>query len=436
MKKWSRRDFARHAGIATLFAPFLSVLERGEVQAQTGAGKAKYFLLFFTNGTDVGAWSPRGSNDSSISFSAMTEPLSKLKDSVILVENLNGGGTSAGHGSPGGLCGMGYGPPTYVSVEQFISDGLRANGIYTQIPNLVLGGVSSEQQTTFYRKGTAITPISSPSTAFNAIFGGVTAGAGGEAVEDPRVARRQSILDLMHTQIGQLSQSLGTAERAKLEAHTESIRQLEERLSAQSGAGGQSVPVSASCAAPGAPGTPSETLLGSSMMLSMAVQALGCDLTRVAAVQFGHHQSTQVSLADVGAPGDWHNGFVHSDPAPRQRLVALERWLAGEFVRAAEMLKALPAPDGDGTLYDQTLMLWARDMGDAVLHDDSNMRFVFAGGAGGYLRHSGNGRYIDGGGSAHVRALVTACDAMGITNYSSFGDPAVTGANKTPLALG
>jgi len=32
-------------------------------------------------------------------------------------------------------------------------------------------------------------------------------------------------------------------------------------------------------------------------------------------VQFGHHQNTQVSLTEVGSPGDWHNTFM-DDPWP------------------------------------------------------------------------------------------------------------------------
>ena len=144
-----------------------------------------------------------------------------------------------------------------------------------------------------------------------------------------------------------------------------------------------------------------------------------CDLTRVAAVQFGHHQSTQVNLPEVGAPGDWHNGFMHSDN-PRSRLVNIERWLAGQFVAAANKLKETPAPDGNGSLFDQTLMLWARDMGDAVVHSGADMRFALSGGAGGYLRTGGS--YIDGGGQAHSKVLFNVLEAMGISDPSGLGN--------------
>jgi Protein of unknown function (DUF1552) len=420
MRKWSRRDFARHAGIATLFAPFLSMLDGAPVSAQSAPKTAKYFLLFHTNGTDPASWKPSGSETAITNFSAMTQPLSAIKDSVILIDNLSGGGTAGGHGAPGGLCGMGFGAPTHISVDQFISQQLKKNGIVTQIANLMLTGPTVQTTfDTFYRNGEKLQPITSPTTAFNAIFSGVgTASEPGSGSVDPRITRRKSVLDLMKVQLDQLSQTLGATERAKLEVHADSIRQLEMRLETQASGGG--AVVGGSCSIPPKPAETTNTLLASSTMLDLAVQAFACDLTRVASVQFGHHQGTPVTLP--GVTGDWHGDFLHSDHSPYQRLVTLEQWLAGEFVRAAQLLKSIPAPDGDGTLYDQTLMFWARDMGDALLHTDDNMRFVFAGGAGGYLRHSADGRYINGGGARHNKALLSAIEAMGITSFSGFGD--------------
>lgn len=411
-----RRSFLQGVGAAALAAPFFSML-RGTTAAAIER-RAKYFFLFFTNGTDTAAWSPRGSTESEIAWSPMTEALAPLAGNLTIVEHLSGAGTADNHGAPGGLTGLGYAGQGHISVEQFIADRLRASGVATAIPSLLLGGVATEQQSTFWRGGQRLTPIFSPATAYETIFAGVAPGGG---VDAALLGRRQSVLDLVGGELDALRADVGGSERAKLDLHTDSIRQLEERLSG-AGAGGACDPG----AAPSAAGQP---LLDSALHVDLAVAALACDVTRVVAVEFGNHQSTQVSIPEVGAAGDWHNNFVHGDN-PRQRLVALERWLCGQFVAAADKLKATPASDGDGTLFDQTLMLWARDMGDAVVHN-GDMRFVFSGGAGGYLRTSPGGRYIDGGGDAHQRALVTCCDAMGITDSTGFGDP---NAPRAPLA--
>jgi hypothetical protein len=249
---------------------------------------------------------------------------------------------------------------------------------------------------------------------------------------DDRLRRRKSVLDLMHRELDQLGKTLGSFERSKLEVHADSIRQLEERLAQQSmpvepGTGGV---MPGNCETPGAPANGSEALTNAALCQQLAINAFACDITRVAAVQYGHHQNCQVSIPEVGEPGDWHNIFLHSDN-PRTRLVNLERWLSKQFVAAVEQLKSLPAPDGNGTLYDQTLLVWARDMGDAVQHDGNDLRFVFSGGAGGYLKYSPNGRYFDGGGQAHVSALLNCIEAMGFTNFTGFGPS--TGA-RTPLS--
>lgn len=430
-KRWSRRDFVRHAGIATLFAPFVSLLDRKTVTAAPTGG-AKYFLLFFTNGTDVASWTPQGSDAGITSFSKMTEPLSAVKDSIIMVDGLSGGGLCSSHGSPGGLCGRtDVWQKGVVSLEQFVSDGLKANGVTTQIPHLVLGDGTTEQKTTFYRDGQALTPVSAPATAYNAIFSGKAPSStpppstGGETTVDPRLARRQSVLDLMNNELNQLKTTLGTEERAKLDVHAESLRQMEQRLAAQMGDGDGSVVQAADCTVPSSPANTSKILLDSSLMLQLSVNAFACDLTRVAAVQFGHHQRAPVEVPNI--TGEWHNEFLH-DPNKRAQLVALEQWLCEQFAGAITQLKSLPAPDGDGTLYDQTIMLWARDMGDAINHADSNMVYVFSGGAGGYLKHNANGRYFRASGG-HVKALASAIDAMGITNVANFGS-----GDKTPLS--
>jgi hypothetical protein len=58
------------------------------------------------------------------------------------------------------------------------------------------------------------------------------------------------------------------------------------------------------------------------------------------------------------------------------------------------------------------------------------MRYVFSGGAGGYLQTSPIGRSIAGGGQSHVGALLNAAQAMGISSYAGCGG---TGS-KSPLA--
>jgi hypothetical protein len=422
-----RRDLLRSAGLVTFFAPFIDLLEPKPVQAATAG--FDNVLIFFSNGTDIPAWTPKGSSDSSITFSPMTSPLDAIKQNIIIVENLNGNGTTASHGAPGGLTGQGYGPPTQISVEQWISDKLPTK---MPIKNALLGSISTQPAATFYRAGMALSPIVSVTAGYQALFGGFTpnatqGSAPAMSAPDPKNVRRKRQLDqILVNELPVLEKSLGATEKAKLDLHIDSITQLEATIAA-SGSGGP--PPTSSCVVPSTPKDSTESLTNSATHLDLAIAAFACGRTNVAAVQFGHHQETQVTLSDIGT-GDWHNTFCHSEMPPRQHLVNLEKWLCERFVDAVTKLKAIPLANGSGTLFDRTLIFWARDMGDAVLHTGDNMRYVFAGG-GNYLKFSANGRYIDGKGAPHQNALISVCEAMGVTDYQGFGDQSHP---RTPLA--
>jgi hypothetical protein len=275
--------------------------------------------------------------------------------------------------------------------------------------------------------------------------GGTTPAPTGPSAAEIRLKKRQSILDVIKGEIKQLETSLGGLERQKLELHADSIRQLEERITQQlsiqqgtvteqqPGTGGTPAPAfitPVSCQQPGNLAGGLQPIENSRTHLSMAATAFACDITRVALVEFGHHQSCPVDIPN--ANGDWHNDFMHAQGAPRTKLIATERYMGDRVVELVAQLKATPAPDGSGTLFDQTFFLWAREMGDAVVHAGNNMPFVVTGRAGGYLRN-GNG-YLSGGGAAHLQVLAAAAEAMGATNLSTIGGPGKSAGDRTPFA--
>ena len=58
---------------------------------------------------------------------------------------------------------------------------------------------------------------------------------------------------------------------------------------------------------------------------------------------------------------------------------------------------------------------------------------MFAGGAGGYLRKSAGGVYVNGGGEFHQGVLLNCAEAMGITDYTGFGETNAAGDSRLPL---
>lgn len=458
----SRRQLTIGAGAGLLLAPFISMLKAGPVRAAS-TKQAKRLLVFCTMGTKPDAWSPTAVSGETIgTWSAMTQPLSAIKDNVLLVEGCPAGNPGDGHGSPEGLTGQGNGyyavnnvQVPAISVDQFVADKLIKSGVNRPLASLVLGADTSGGVTLSYRAGKAVTPIASPASAFSTAFGGVSSGGGSTmtgtgggttptTTPDAALKRRQSILDLVSGEISDVRKRVGTTDQQKLDAHLTSIRALENKLMLTSGGSttgggstGSNSNAAAACAGLAKPTDATGThpsIANDLLHLDILVNALACDITRVGVIQFGTDQGLQVDLPNL--QGDQHNGFIHSGAGENfKSLIAFEAWLATQFANVVTELKSKPDPDGGGgTLYDSTLVVWARDMGDAVNHDMKNMRFVLAGGAGGYLKQAAGGRYINAGGTAdvrHERVLLNVLEAMGVTDYTGFGDPGFSG--KAPL---
>jgi hypothetical protein len=116
---------------------------------------------------------------------------------------------------------------------------------------------------------------------------------------------------------------------------------------------------------------------------------------------------------------DGHHTLSHADDsntAGVANFVKTERWNAEQFVYLVNRLKDLPDPEG-GTLFDSTVVLWCKELGDSRLHVSKSVPWVMTGG--GAFQ---NGRYIQTGGVHHSKVLTSICHAFGLTN-STFGDP-------------
>jgi hypothetical protein len=411
----TRRQFAKAVGAGLLLAPFMNLERQARAQA---APRARRVLLFCTMGTNPALWTP--SNPTASIFNQATQPLSAIAGDVVLVDGLMTSDPGENHGSPEALTGKGFADANPTSVDQFLATSVGAGD---NIPSLLLGANTNASggRTLFYSNGRNLPTINSPIDAFNTIFSGIA----GSAMPSAELARKQSILDLVKSEIGTLNASLGAGQKAKLALHLDSIRQLENRLTGTSGG---------HCAAPATP-----TLDGSNLLLSdvvhldLVVSAFACGLTRVAAIQFGSDQSVPVNLPNL--QGEEHGQFIHGGAGTNYaQLVQIEQWYAQTFVDLVNKLKTTPEADGSGMLYDNTLIVWTRDMGDSVNHNQKSMPYVVAGGADGYLKRAPAGRYVhynsSSVGDRHERLLLNILQAMG-ASFSGFG--LLTGGDQTPL---
>jgi hypothetical protein len=436
----SRRQFVGSVGAGLLLAPFVNLAFRRRARA---ANQSKRLLIFSTMGTYPPLWTPTGISGQSITaWSNMTEPLSAVADNVVLVEGMPSMNPNDGHGSQDGLTGQTSNYTTdstgkhivTSSVDQYIAK-MTAAGFGRPIATLLLGANTNANNgnTQYYGGATGgnLPTIGSPSSAYNTVFGtAMPSGTSAAAL----LARRQSILDTVTSEITGLQAQLGSSEKAKLDAHLDSIRALENKLTSTPTNGG-------GCMKPATPPADSALQFGTKGLDTLAcnllhqqiiLAAFACDITRIACLEYGNDQYLLVNQSGLPAD-DEHSGYIHSEATTSDypNLVKFEAYLATQFVNLVTALATTPDPlDSTKMLLDNTLVLWARDMGDAQNHNQQSMRFVLAGGNGGYLKTAKGGRYIKST-ERHERILLNACEALGVTDYSGFGDPACP--NKSPL---
>ncbi len=117
-------------------------------------------------------------------------------------------------------------------------------------------------------------------------------------------------------------------------------------------------------------------------MIDLAVMSLACDLTRVATIQFSIGHGPEFSWLGQNIPGSWDgwHAMIHEardTPEGRPAMVAAMRWYTEMFVYLLQQLASVP--EGDGTMLDNTLVLWLSEFGDGDGHNSRNLPTVLAG---------------------------------------------------------
>jgi hypothetical protein len=461
MTTLGRRSFLKTVGAAATALPIFKALERS---ARGGGSSPLRFAAFMDpHGTVPQYWKPQGSETSfSITFdNAVLAPFAPIQKKILVLDGISimpakAGTQYLGHkGYVAGLTGVGdalvsQGPQalaTNASIDQYLASKI---GGATKLRSLEIasgetGGYKSEMSWSTTASGgyqAAVPRLNNPYDAYNYVFGSFTPPG-----SDPNAARllaiKKSRLDYVQADLARLSARLGSGERAKLDQHLQSVRDIEAQLTAMGNA-------TAACTKPGQPNLaiPTKGTLDAStrdidgdirnVMVDMMAQAFACDITRVASFQLGC--SDDVRALPYASPlltaSSLENGDMHltthdqrSWPNGQLMVAACHRYFAQVVARFALALDAIP--EGDGTVLDHTCILWIGSMNDAAIHDNWNVPCLLIGGANGYFR---TGRYLqisapDGGTAAHNHLLVSILNAFGLPDQS-FGTSKYSG----PLA--
>ena len=450
-RAFSRRALLKTLGVSASLAPFVPLLNASGQELK----RPKRLLLVFTpdgsadSDTAAGPidWKPQGT-ETDFTLHPIQDPLTPFKSKLIVPWGLKMSAKGAGEqhaygsagmwtgsllkdpgngadfdGGNGHRTGWGSGP----SVDQILAANAGPGLPYVVTPDAAgqetpyhtlelgvqCGNPTSVTRTIYKADDTPLHPETDPQAAFDRLFG--------DFMPDTQAAdaaqkkqEQQSILDLVTADLNRLKTRVSSEEYPKIEAHLTGIRALEQRLETMT-------PVAnAACVAPDRPASSGKyannanfpTEVGA--MLGMIPHIFACDLTRIASVQLscGFSNVTHTWLGHTDA----HHTMSHQNVDNRDKLVAIDHWYAQQL---AAMLQALDAIDeGDGTLLDNTLVVWGRELG-TTSHAMQPWPTLLVGGAQGALR---TGRFLDVSKQPSACLLVSILQAMGLQGTTSIGN--------------
>jgi Protein of unknown function (DUF1552) len=313
-----------------------------------------------------------------------------------------------------------------ISVDQVLAAHF---GDETPQPSLVLGceqPITGYHETNFsmaysshisWQSATSPVPMEVyPSLAFDSLF-------------DNRGSRRnQSVLDRVRDQAAGLSRQVSAGDKAKLDEYLTSVREVEQRLSrmrtAEFGVRNQdssSTPQSAA-RSPQSDKRPENGLpqdVREHMRLMCDIVALGfqTDKTRIATLLLCRDISGLFyPFLDVRAA---HHSASHDDLSDAYERVS--RYYVSQLAYLAGRLDAMR--EGDGTVLDNSCLLFLSNMWSGTKHDNSKLPVLLAGGLGGTLKTGHVLNYGDMGDDNRKMCglYVSIAERMGV-KLDRFGD--------------
>ncbi|MCX4245306.1 DUF1552 domain-containing protein [Paraliomyxa miuraensis] len=431
----TRRDLLRYLGTSALALPIVG----GRRPAFADHGEAHKRIIFFytPNGTvPVNFWPSGGETD--FVLSPILEPLAEHRDDLLILGNVdmesafNGPGdahqkgtgqcltaTELLEGTFAGDAGESAGWAGGISIDQKIAEVTGEQTLFPSIELGVLVGRSDVGGRINYRgAGEPVPPENDPAAAYTRIFGDPDASS--SDLETQRM-RRQRLLEQVSMDYQRLADRMEDQDREKLDIHISSLADIQDRLQ-QNGVqfGGECQMLDL-----GAPIDPTRVdmlpEIGRLQMDIMAM-AMACDLTRVGTLMWTHSVADYVYSFLGEDIKDGHHSLAHKgdEDAPKvEHNTRLNVWFAEQFGYLISRLKAIP--EGDGTVFDNTVIVWVNEQAKGNNHDRHAMPYVMAGSAGGFFS---TGRYvIQDKAAAHNQLFVSLQNAMGIED-DEFGNTA------------
>lgn len=395
----SRRTMLRGIG-ATLALPWLEAMLPRRTMAASAAAKPpmRMAVLYMPNGVHPDMWTPEGEGRD-FKLSPTLEPLADLKDEILVATNLWNRGSEASEGH-------------YVKTSGFLT-GTTITKTYGV--DLSCNGTSMDQIAA-QRRGRE-TPIPSLELAMDPVTTGVDNNVGYTRVYgahiswagpsrplpreiNPRVvyqrlfrasqprsddeSQDKLLLDRVLAESRQLRDRLGRSDRQRLDEYLEGVRSLEQRLE-KPVVGATTWQPRASVESGRLPDEdPASHAENVHWMMDLLALAFQSDTTRISTFMFGNAVSGRNFSFVDGVKGGHHDISHHQKNPDKLRMYQLiNRWHIEQYGYLLRKLRGMK--EGDGTVLDNSMVLFGAGLRDGDAHSPHNLPIVLGGRGGGRI---------------------------------------------------
>ena len=404
-KALARRTFLRGMG-ATVALPLLDAMVPSMTAlAQTAAAPVRRLgFVYMPMGCDLPRWTPSGEGKLA-DLSPTLQSLAPVIDQLTVISNLELKNAYPGTHATSNAAFLSAATAKWTESTDYhlgtTVDQVAAQqiGHQTLLPSLELSmdllqtvGQCDNGYACVYQNNLSwsspTTPLPAeahPRIVFERLFG-----EGGSA-DDRRAAlrKRASLLDLVRDDVSRLQRTLGPEDRTRVGQYLDTVREVERRIQkAEAATADHQLPDLDRPA-----GVPAAYADHARLMFDLQVLAMQADVTRILTFQLARETSNR-TYTEIGVP-DPHHPLTHhgNDPDKVARMAKINAFHVSLFAYFLEKLKA--TRDGNGTLLDNSLILYGSGMGNPNIHDHVNLPILVAGGSAGRVKGGRHIRYAE-----------------------------------------
>jgi hypothetical protein len=422
-----RRAILRGAGV-TMALPWLESFAARAATTGADAFPKRFGVVFLGCGVNEDYWGSQGSG-AGMQLSKSLSPLEPMKSKINVIHGLfNQGATGLGIHPPqtgslltGAVLEKGANIHSGVSVDQMIAN---HTGQDTLQPSLVL---ACEQPITGFHESNYSLAYSShiswqspdspvpnecyPSLAFDMLF------------ENRGSLLNLSILDRVKDRAARLSRKISAGDNAKLDEYMTSVREVEKRVEGMRKAKDKADDAAKLKSRPAwtmqrpANGLPEDLREHARLMCDLIAIAFQTDKTRVASLIISRDLSSlYYPFLEVK---EGHHGASHNNNSDAYERIT--RFHVSQFAYLASKLDSMP--EGNGTVLDNSCLMFLSNLWIGRTHNNSRLPLVLAGGLGGTLQTVRTLDYVNAGDEKRkvCSLYLSLMDRMGM-KLDRFGD--------------